>query len=95
MSRKKAAGVCTPGGSCPSRLESGGRTYASAFAIGQVPGINLRNREAAAAPSGACEMHPPRKPELFLPTADRLACDIELPTNIRDGVVIVHSGDLL
>jgi hypothetical protein len=80
-----------PGGSLrPSRLESGGGTARSALPSGQIPRVNFRYREAAPPPSAAREMHALRKPVLCLPTADRLASDIELPTNIRNGVVPVH-----
>src|SRR5712692_4896805 len=74
----------------PSRLESGGGTARPDLPSGQVPRIDFRYRKAAAAPRVAREVHPPRKPALFLPTADRLAGDVELPANLRNGVVPIH-----
>src|SRR5205823_5253759 len=74
----------------PSRLESGGGTARPDLPSGQVPRIDLRYRETATAPRVAREVHPLRKPLLFLPTADRLAGDVELPTNLRNGVVPIH-----
>src|SRR6266581_8516394 len=74
----------------PSRLESGGGTARPSLPSGQVPRIDFRYGEAAAAPRVAREVHPLRKPVLFLPTADRLAGDVEPPANVRNGVVPIH-----
>src|SRR5207237_854643 len=51
----------------PSRLESGGGTARPDLPSGQVPRIDFRYWEAAAAPRVAREVHPLRKPVLFLP----------------------------